>query len=52
MTRTEAKENIAAMRAETPVNAQKRLIKIAIELGRLGDSAVMVYKKRLEELNG
>lgn len=52
MTRAEAKENIAAMKAETPVNAQRRLLEIAIKLGRLGDSAMMVYEKRLGELNG
>ena len=48
MTAHEAEENIAAMRAETPTNAMKRLIKLALgPLGNLSDEAKAIYREAL-----
>lgn len=48
MTADEARENIAAMRAETPVNAMRRLIKLALgPLGNLSDEAKAIYREAL-----
>ncbi len=51
MTKTEAVEIIATMKRETPVNAQKRLIEMAIGgFGNLSDDAKAVYSARLFEM--
>ena len=48
MTTDEARENIAAMRAETPSNAMRRLITIALgPLGNLSDEARAIYREAL-----
>ena len=48
MTADEARSNIAAMRAETPANAMKRLIKVALgPLGNLSDEAKAIYSEAL-----
>ena len=46
MTADEARENIAAMRAETPANAMRKLIQIALgPLGNLSDEAKAIYSE-------
>ena len=48
MTAQEAEENIAAMQAETPPSAMRRLISIALgPLGNLSDEARAVYAAAL-----
>lgn len=51
MTEAEARENVAAMKAETPRNAQVRLLTIAVgPMGNLSAAAREVYAARLREL--
>ncbi len=51
MTATEARENIDAMEVETPVNAQKAVIRAALRPGgNLSDGAREIYSARLAEL--
>jgi hypothetical protein len=48
MTASEARENVAAMLKETPANARKRLLQIALgPLGNLSDEARAVYQAAL-----
>ena len=45
MTADEARKNIAAMRADTPVNAMRKLIEIALgPHGNLSEAAKDVYR--------
>jgi hypothetical protein len=51
MTATEARENIDAMKAETPVNAQRTVLKAALGgFGNLSDGAREIYEARLAEI--
>ncbi len=51
MTATEARENIDAMKAETPVNAQRSVLNAALGgLGNLSDGAREIYEARLAEI--
>lgn len=51
MTATEARENIDAMKAETPINAQRALLKSALgPVGNLSDAAREIYAARLAEV--
>ena len=48
MTADDARANISAMRAETPANAMRRLITIALgPLGNLSDEARAIYQEAL-----
>jgi hypothetical protein len=48
MTASEARENVAAMLKETPANARKRLLQLALSpLGNLSDEARAVYQAAL-----
>jgi len=52
MTASEARENVAAMLKETPANARKRLLQIALgPLGNLSDEARAVYQAALSTPN-
>ncbi len=50
MTLEQAKEIISEMKLKTPVDAQKKLITLALSLGKLGAEAEVVYRSRLMEL--
>lgn len=51
MTGAEACDNIAAMRAKTRPDAQRRLLELALGgLGNLSDEAHAIYRDRLTEL--
>ena len=51
MTKSEAIENVAAMKADTPKNAMKRLLTMALgPIGNLSDEATVVYQDALKEL--
>lgn len=51
MTADEAAENVASMKAETPRDAQERLIRMALgPIGNLSDAARKIYEARLQEL--
>ena len=49
MTATEARDNLAAMMRDTPVNARKRLLQVALgPLGNLSNEARTVYQEALK----
>ena len=49
MTATEARDNIAAMMRDTPANARKRLLQVALgPLGNLSTEARTVYQEALK----
>lgn len=51
MTATEARENIDAMKAETPAKAQKAVIRLALRpSGNLSEAAREIYAARLAEI--
>ena len=51
MTKNEAIANIKAMRAETPKNAMKKILQMAIGgFGNLSDEARKVYTEELEQM--
>jgi hypothetical protein len=51
MTADEARDNVRRMKAETPKNAMKRLLQLAIgPLGNLSDDACAVYRAALAEM--
>lgn len=53
MTAAEARENIAAMKAETSLRSQRQLLRHAINprIGNLGAEARAIYAARLAELD-
>ena len=49
MTATEARDNVAAMMRDTPANARKRLLQVALgPLGNLSTEARIVYQEALK----
>ena len=53
MTASEARENVAAMLRDTPANARKRLLQVALgPLGNLSDDARAVYQAALNTQSG
>ena len=51
MTVAEARENIEAMERETPTDAFKRLLQLALgPLGNLSDGAREIYAAKLSEM--
>ena len=51
MTASEARQNIEAMERETPRNAMKRLLKLALgPAGNLSSGAREIYAKKLAEM--
>ena len=49
MTATEARDNVAAMMRDTPANARKRLLQVALgPLGNLSTEARTVYQEALK----
>ncbi len=52
MTRDQAVDNVDTMKAETPLDAQKKLLEMALGgLGNLSPEARDVYAARLQELS-
>lgn len=49
MTAPEARENIAAMLAETSKAARVRMLKLALKIGNLSDAARVVYRDQLQK---
>lgn len=51
MTAAEARKNIIAMKAETPVSAMRRLLKLALgPVGNLSPEARSIYEAALRQI--